>query len=178
MGAASKIAGHGTRPDRAVSSRSSRSRWPRTPPASGVCARSPLHGRWIVRSAPAVELQGHLKATLFPISRPKHHSRAGENCVEVAELPCGAAIRGSKHPAAGHLPPFPATEWTCFLSNALTLWPSGLRLAPKSSEEPDRAHPRHSRALRSSVTWFGQYRDLHSAHPGCLAYKGCPAGPS
>ena len=40
-------------------------------------------------------------------------------CVEVAELPCGAAIRDSKHPTAGHLP-FPATEWTGFLSAALT----------------------------------------------------------
>ena len=40
------------------------------------------------------------------------------NCVEVAELPWGAAIRDSKHPEAGHLP-FPATEWTGFLSSAL-----------------------------------------------------------
>ena len=47
------------------------------------------------------------------------HSGAGENCVEVAELPCGAAIRDSKHPTAGHLP-FPAPEWTGFLSAALT----------------------------------------------------------
>jgi len=39
------------------------------------------------------------------------------NCVEVAELPSGAAIRDSKHPDAGHLP-FPATEWTGFLSVA------------------------------------------------------------
>lgn len=52
--------------------------------------------------------------------RKSSHSGASENCVEVAELPCGAAIRGSKHPAAGHLPPFPATEWTGFLSTALT----------------------------------------------------------
>ncbi|PDP88498.1 DUF397 domain-containing protein [Glycomyces fuscus] len=41
------------------------------------------------------------------------------NCVEVADLPCGAAIRDSKHPDAGHLP-FPATEWTGFLNAALS----------------------------------------------------------
>ncbi|WP_017572816.1 DUF397 domain-containing protein [Nocardiopsis halotolerans] len=40
-------------------------------------------------------------------------------CVEVADLPCGAAIRDSKHPDAGHLP-FPATEWTGFLTAALS----------------------------------------------------------
>jgi len=40
-------------------------------------------------------------------------------CVEVAELPSGAAIHDSKHPDAGHLP-FPATEWTGFLCAALT----------------------------------------------------------
>ncbi len=45
------------------------------------------------------------------------YSGTGESCVEVAELPCGAAIRDSKHPDAGHLP-FPATEWTGFLSVA------------------------------------------------------------
>ncbi|MFL1379382.1 DUF397 domain-containing protein [Nocardiopsis protaetiae] len=49
------------------------------------------------------------------------------NCVEVAHIPAsfhsssdsGAAIRDSKHPTAGHLP-FPATEWTGFLSAALS----------------------------------------------------------
>ena len=46
------------------------------------------------------------------------YSGASQNCVEVAELPCGAAIRDSKHPDAGHLP-FPASEWTTFLSTAL-----------------------------------------------------------
>jgi hypothetical protein len=37
----------------------------------------------------------------------------------VADLPCGAAIRDSKHPDAGHLP-FPAAEWATFLSTALS----------------------------------------------------------
>nr|WP_026117114.1 DUF397 domain-containing protein [Nocardiopsis valliformis] len=41
----------------------------------------------------------------------------GGNCVEVAELPCGAALRDSKHPAKGRLP-FASSEWTAFLHSA------------------------------------------------------------
>ncbi|HJE58050.1 MAG TPA: DUF397 domain-containing protein [Nocardiopsis listeri] len=51
--------------------------------------------------------------------RKSGHSGQDQDCVEVAELPCGPAVRGSRHPTAGHLP-FPATEWTGFLSAALT----------------------------------------------------------
>ncbi|MEU1899141.1 DUF397 domain-containing protein [Nocardiopsis dassonvillei] len=51
--------------------------------------------------------------------RKSSYSGAGQNCVEVADLPCGAAVRDSKHPDAGHLP-FPATEWSGFLSAALS----------------------------------------------------------
>lgn len=52
------------------------------------------------------------------------YSAQGQDCVEVAHVPRSfnngdAAIRDSKHPASGHLP-FPATEWTGFLSAALT----------------------------------------------------------
>ncbi|MEU3307134.1 DUF397 domain-containing protein [Nocardiopsis sp. NPDC055551] len=47
------------------------------------------------------------------------YSGHAQNCVEVAELPCGAAIRDSRHPTAGYLP-FPAPEWTGFLSSALS----------------------------------------------------------
>ncbi|SIO90578.1 DUF397 domain-containing protein [Nocardiopsis sp. JB363] len=50
--------------------------------------------------------------------RKSTYSGHGQDCVEVAELPCGAAIRDSKHPTSGHLP-FPAPEWTGFLSAAL-----------------------------------------------------------
>ncbi|NYH51065.1 hypothetical protein HNR06_000654 [Nocardiopsis arvandica] len=57
----------------------------------------------------------HVPATF----RKSSHSGAGQNCVEIGDLPCGAAIRDSKHPDAGHLP-FPATEWTGFLSAALS----------------------------------------------------------
>ena len=39
----------------------------------------------------------------------------GGNCVEVADLPAGAAVRDSKHPDAGHLP-FPAVEWSALLA--------------------------------------------------------------
>lgn len=47
--------------------------------------------------------------------RKSTYSGRGQNCVEVADLPCGAAVRDSKHPTAGHLP-FPAAEWSTFLS--------------------------------------------------------------
>ncbi|QVQ50103.1 DUF397 domain-containing protein [Spiractinospora alimapuensis] len=37
-----------------------------------------------------------------------------ENCVEVADLPKGAAVRDSQHPELGHLS-FAASEWSAFL---------------------------------------------------------------
>lgn len=46
------------------------------------------------------------------------YSGRDQNCVEVGALACGAAMRDSKHPEAGHLP-FPSAEWTGFLSAAL-----------------------------------------------------------
>ncbi|WP_233515698.1 DUF397 domain-containing protein [Nocardiopsis sp. L17-MgMaSL7] len=45
------------------------------------------------------------------------YSGAGENCVEVADLPRGAALRDSENPARGHVP-FPVAEWTAFLTSA------------------------------------------------------------
>ncbi|GLU45893.1 DUF397 domain-containing protein [Nocardiopsis ansamitocini] len=39
------------------------------------------------------------------------------NCLEVAPLTAGAALRDSKHPHHGHLT-FPATEWDAFLTAA------------------------------------------------------------
>lgn len=54
----------------------------------------------------------------FAWKKSSYSADTGGNCVEVAELSCGAAIRDSKHPEAGYLP-FPATEWTGFLSVAL-----------------------------------------------------------
>lgn len=41
------------------------------------------------------------------------------NCVEVADLPAGAAVRDSKHPETGHLS-FPASEWRAFLDDVRT----------------------------------------------------------
>jgi len=38
------------------------------------------------------------------------------NCVEVADLPGGAAVRDSQHPEAGHLM-FPAAEWCALLGD-------------------------------------------------------------
>ncbi|WP_028649194.1 DUF397 domain-containing protein [Nocardiopsis sp. CNT312] len=50
--------------------------------------------------------------------RSSYSADTGGNCVEVADLPCGAAVRDSKHPEAGHLP-FPAAEWASFLFSTL-----------------------------------------------------------
>lgn len=51
------------------------------------------------------------------VFRKSSYSGAGENCVEVADLPRGAAVRDSKRPERGHLP-FPSTEWGAFLTAA------------------------------------------------------------
>ncbi|MEU3017083.1 DUF397 domain-containing protein [Nocardiopsis sp. NPDC007018] len=40
-----------------------------------------------------------------------------ENCVEVADLPNGAAVRDTKNRSAGHLT-FASQEWTAMLSTA------------------------------------------------------------
>ncbi|MCY9785538.1 DUF397 domain-containing protein [Nocardiopsis sp. EMB25] len=45
--------------------------------------------------------------------RKSSYSTGGENCVEVADLPTGAAIRDSKHPELGFLP-VEAAEWVSF----------------------------------------------------------------
>lgn len=54
--------------------------------------------------------------------RKSSYSGPSGACVEVADLPCGAAIRDSKNPAKGHLP-FPAAEWDAFLTLARTARP-------------------------------------------------------
>ena len=50
--------------------------------------------------------------------RKSSYSGRDQDCVEIADLPCGAAIRDSKRPDAGHLP-FPSAEWSAFLATAL-----------------------------------------------------------
>ncbi|WP_017608535.1 DUF397 domain-containing protein [Nocardiopsis xinjiangensis] len=54
--------------------------------------------------------------------RKSSYSGHDQNCVEVADLPCGAAVRDSKDPEAGHLP-FSSSEWTAFLTLARTAHP-------------------------------------------------------
>lgn len=45
--------------------------------------------------------------------RKSSYSSSHDNCVEVADLPTGAAVRDSKHPEAGFLP-VGASEWAVF----------------------------------------------------------------
>ena len=51
--------------------------------------------------------------------KSSYSTAQSQNCVEVADLPCGTAIRDSKHPTHGHLP-FPSAEWDAFLTTTLT----------------------------------------------------------
>ncbi|TQN33190.1 uncharacterized protein DUF397 [Haloactinospora alba] len=46
--------------------------------------------------------------------RKSSYSATAKECVEIADLPSGVAIRDSKQPESGHLA-FPATEWSAFL---------------------------------------------------------------
>lgn len=45
------------------------------------------------------------------------YSGQEQNCIEVADLPHGAALRDSRHPDLGHLA-YPAAEWDAFLTAA------------------------------------------------------------
>ncbi|WP_405142135.1 DUF397 domain-containing protein [Sphaerisporangium sp. NBC_01403] len=47
--------------------------------------------------------------------KSSYSSGNGGNCVEVAPLPGGIAVRDSKNPA-GAILSFPPTEWNAFLS--------------------------------------------------------------
>ncbi|GAA1440385.1 DUF397 domain-containing protein [Nocardiopsis tropica] len=53
------------------------------------------------------------------VFRKSSYSGQDQDCVEIADLPSGAAVRDSKNPAKGHFP-FPAAEWTAFLTIACT----------------------------------------------------------
>lgn len=46
--------------------------------------------------------------------KSSYSSGKGQDCVEVADLPLGAAMRDSKRPEQGHLL-FSAAEWEAFL---------------------------------------------------------------
>jgi len=46
--------------------------------------------------------------------RKSSYSATANDCVEVADLPAGTAIRDSKHPHEGHLD-IPRGEWAAFL---------------------------------------------------------------
>ncbi|MDT0332002.1 DUF397 domain-containing protein [Nocardiopsis lambiniae] len=51
--------------------------------------------------------------------RKSSYSGRDQDCVEVADLPSGAAVRDSKNPDDGHLP-FPSPEWAAFLRSSLS----------------------------------------------------------
>lgn len=51
--------------------------------------------------------------------KSSYSSGKGEDCVEVANMHKGAAVRDSQHRQAGHLA-FPTTEWTAFLRSVQT----------------------------------------------------------
>ncbi|MFE9243855.1 DUF397 domain-containing protein [Nocardiopsis sp. NPDC006938] len=51
------------------------------------------------------------------VFRKSSYSGQDQDCVEVADLPCGAAVRDSKNLARGHVP-FPVAEWSAFLTSA------------------------------------------------------------
>ncbi|TQN30635.1 uncharacterized protein DUF397 [Haloactinospora alba] len=46
--------------------------------------------------------------------KSSYSSSHGQNCVEVAELSGGAAVRDSQHPDHGHIP-FSIAEWRAFV---------------------------------------------------------------
>lgn len=46
--------------------------------------------------------------------RKSSYSGRGDNCVEVADIPVGAAVRDTQNRAAGHLE-FPMSEWAALL---------------------------------------------------------------
>ncbi|WP_179825822.1 DUF397 domain-containing protein [Nocardiopsis aegyptia] len=47
---------------------------------------------------------------------PGSSQPTGGNCLEVADLPSGAAVRDSQNPAAGHLE-VPSAEWSALLAS-------------------------------------------------------------
>ncbi|GAA0981000.1 DUF397 domain-containing protein [Nocardiopsis tropica] len=51
--------------------------------------------------------------------RKSSYSQPTGNCVEVADLPSGAAVRDSQNPMAGHLE-VPGPEWSALLASVRT----------------------------------------------------------
>ncbi|QVQ51227.1 DUF397 domain-containing protein [Spiractinospora alimapuensis] len=60
-----------------------------------------------------------LESSTLPFRKSTYSQINNNNCVEVADLPTGAAVRDSQHPENGHLA-FGAGEWTAFLRSART----------------------------------------------------------
>lgn len=62
-----------------------------------------------------------MQSTSLPLKfrKSSYSAPRREDCVEVADLPAGAAVRDSKHPELGHLS-FGASEWSAFLQATRT----------------------------------------------------------
>ncbi|MFE3461395.1 DUF397 domain-containing protein [Nocardiopsis aegyptia] len=50
--------------------------------------------------------------------RKSSYSATQNDCVEVADLPAGAAVRDTQHRELGHITIASSTEWAAFLSTA------------------------------------------------------------
>lgn len=62
-----------------------------------------------------------MRSTPIPVEQlsfRKSSYSTPQNCVEVADLPDGAAVRDTQNRAAGHLV-FPVKEWSALLRSAI-----------------------------------------------------------
>lgn len=59
-------------------------------------------------------------ASHLAFRKSSYSSATGQNCVEVADLPTGAAVRDTQNREAGHLT-FSSAEWAALLSTATRL---------------------------------------------------------
>ncbi|MFJ9556315.1 DUF397 domain-containing protein [Nocardiopsis sp. NPDC101807] len=64
-------------------------------------------------------MQSHLDPTSLKFRKSSYSGARTENCVEVAELPAGAAVRDTQNRELGHLE-FGGTEWSALLAGVRT----------------------------------------------------------
>ncbi|WP_232832010.1 DUF397 domain-containing protein [Nocardiopsis sp. FIRDI 009] len=54
--------------------------------------------------------------SMNPTFRKSSYSGRGDNCVEVADLPAGAAVRDTQNRQLGHISFGDSSEWRAFLA--------------------------------------------------------------